>query len=117
MPVLASPGVRRFYEKGLNTNSKLLPINSVQQYMTMLMGRHPFLMHRIPHPTPPPQTNRRWADFPFYYAPETELRPMHGANMMLEAKRWLQKAMPWWDRRGGRDHIWLMAHDEGVRKV
>jgi hypothetical protein len=38
---------------------------------------------------------------------------MHAANMMLEAKRWLQKTMPWWDRRGGRDHIWLMAHDEG----
>ena len=54
-----------------------------------------------------------WADFPFYYAPELELRPMHAANMLLEVKRWLQKTMPWWDRRGGRDHVWLMPHDEG----
>ena len=53
-----------------------------------------------------------WADFPYYYAP-IQPRPMHAANMMLEVKRWLQKTMPWWDRRGGRDHIWLMPHDEG----
>ncbi len=39
---------------------------------------------------------------------------MHAANMLLEAKRWLQKHMPWWDRRGGRDHVWLMPHDEGA---
>ena len=44
-------------------------------------------------------------------------RPMHAANLVLEAKRWLQKEMPWWDRRGGRDHIWLMAHDEGEREM
>jgi hypothetical protein len=34
--------------------------------------------------------------------------------MLLEAKRWLQKHMPWWDQRGGRDHVWLMPHDEGA---
>eukprot|EP00798_Chlamydomonas_sp_ICE-L_P012371 gene12371-15556_t len=39
-------------------------------------------------------------------------RPMHAANMMLEVKRWLEKTHPWWKRRQGRDHIWLMAHDE-----
>jgi hypothetical protein len=39
---------------------------------------------------------------------------MHIVNMLLEVKRWLQKHMPWWDRRGGRDHIWLMPHDEGA---
>jgi hypothetical protein len=55
-----------------------------------------------------------WADYPFYYAPSPAPRPMHAANMLLEVKRWLQKHMPWWDRRGGRDHIWLMPHDEGA---
>ena len=41
-------------------------------------------------------------------------RPMHGSNMMLEAKRWLEKAFPFWKRRNGRDHIWLAAADEGA---
>jgi hypothetical protein len=55
-----------------------------------------------------------WADYPYYYAPTVNARPMHVTNMLLEVKRWLQKHMPWWDRRGGRDHIWLMPHDEGA---
>ncbi len=55
-----------------------------------------------------------WADFPYYYAPTVQPRPMHVLNMLLEVKRWLQKEMPWWDRRGGRDHVWLMPHDEGA---
>ncbi|GAX81627.1 hypothetical protein CEUSTIGMA_g9055.t1 [Chlamydomonas eustigma] len=55
-----------------------------------------------------------YADYPYYYAPVTKPRPMHVTNMVLEIKRWLQKHMPWWDRRGGRDHIWLMPHDEGA---
>ena len=50
-----------------------------------------------------------------YHAPVVpSVRPMHAAHLMLKAKRWLQQAMPFWDRRGGRDHIWLMAHDEGA---
>eukprot|EP00798_Chlamydomonas_sp_ICE-L_P028400 gene28400-31535_t len=39
---------------------------------------------------------------------------MHAANMMLEVKHWIQRTYPWWNRRKGRDHIWLMAHDEGA---
>ena len=54
-----------------------------------------------------------WADFPFFHAPQAYPRPMHAANMVLDAKRWVQQHMPWWDRRQGRDHIFLMAHDEG----
>ena len=38
---------------------------------------------------------------------------MHGANLLLEAKRWLQQALPHWNRTGGRDHVWLVTHDEG----
>ncbi len=34
--------------------------------------------------------------------------------MTLEAKRYLQKTWPWWNRRQGRDHIWLFSHDEGA---
>ncbi len=34
--------------------------------------------------------------------------------MILETKRWIQKHYPYWDRRGGRDHIWLFTHDEGA---
>lgn len=41
-------------------------------------------------------------------------RPMHSAHMVLEAKRWVQKHFPYWDRHGGRDHIFLQTHDEGA---
>ena len=38
---------------------------------------------------------------------------MHTANMLLEAKRWLQQAWPHWNRTQGADHVWLVTHDEG----
>lgn len=38
---------------------------------------------------------------------------MHMALMLLEAKRWVEQHHPWWNRRGGRDHVWLVTHDEG----
>ncbi len=31
-----------------------------------------------------------FADFPYYHAPVFQPRPMHAANLVLEAKRWLQ---------------------------
>ncbi len=31
-----------------------------------------------------------------------------------QAKRWIQEHFPYWNRRGGRDHIWMMANDEGA---
>ena len=37
---------------------------------------------------------------------------MHGTNMLLEAKRWLQQAWPFWNRTGGQDHVWAVTHDE-----
>jgi hypothetical protein len=39
---------------------------------------------------------------------------MHVTNMMVEARDWVKSHFPYWDRRGGRDHIWLMNHDEGA---
>lgn len=55
-----------------------------------------------------------WADHPWWGPPGGDIRPMHGAGMMLELKRWLEATMPYWKRRGGRDHIWLTAADEGA---
>lgn len=34
--------------------------------------------------------------------------------MMVELKNWLAKEFPYWNRRGGRDHIWVAAADEGA---
>jgi hypothetical protein len=34
--------------------------------------------------------------------------------MVIEAKQWIQKHFPYWDRNGGQDHIWLFTHDEGA---
>ncbi|KAG2424862.1 hypothetical protein HYH02_015125 [Chlamydomonas schloesseri] len=54
-----------------------------------------------------------YADGPWWYAPSGP-RVMHVTNMMLEVRDWIRKHFPYWDRRGGRDHIWLMTHDEGA---
>ena len=42
------------------------------------------------------------------------LRVFHGTNLLIEVKRWIERVHPKiWARRGGRDHIWLLNHDEG----
>ena len=41
-------------------------------------------------------------------------RPYGASMMQLMAAKWLNKTFPYMQRRGGRDHIWLMAHDEGA---
>ena len=33
---------------------------------------------------------------------------------VVQARDWLRANFPYWDRRGGRDHIWYMSHDEGA---
>lgn len=39
---------------------------------------------------------------------------MHAGNMMMEALGWIKRVHGrYWQRRGGRDHIWLVTHDEG----
>lgn len=50
------------------------------------------------------------ADF-FYGAHHN--RVMGASNMLLEAYHWLRAHHPYWDRKGGADHIWLVTHDEG----
>jgi hypothetical protein len=54
-----------------------------------------------------------YADFPSWYV-HGGPRVSHMAKMLLQLKRYLQKTYPYWDRRGGRDHIWTAAHDEGA---
>ncbi|KAG2431439.1 hypothetical protein HXX76_009454 [Chlamydomonas incerta] len=55
-----------------------------------------------------------WSDHPWFGMPLAIVRPHQGAYMYRDAKRWIQQQHPWWDRRGGRDHIWMTAHDEGA---
>jgi hypothetical protein len=38
----------------------------------------------------------------------------HASVMTLELLRHVQTAYPFWNRTGGRDHVWLFAHDEGA---
>eukprot|EP00201_Polytomella_parva_P016605 CAMPEP_0175065286 /NCGR_PEP_ID=MMETSP0052_2-20121109/15834_1 /TAXON_ID=51329 ORGANISM="Polytomella parva, Strain SAG 63-3" /NCGR_SAMPLE_ID=MMETSP0052_2 /ASSEMBLY_ACC=CAM_ASM_000194 /LENGTH=538 /DNA_ID=CAMNT_0016331791 /DNA_START=174 /DNA_END=1787 /DNA_ORIENTATION=- len=54
-----------------------------------------------------------YADGPWFHAPNGP-RVMHATVQIAEAKKWIQKTFPYWDRRKGRDHIWLMNHDEGA---
>lgn len=41
-------------------------------------------------------------------------RPQAMSMMVLEAQQWLARIHPYWNRTGGADHIFLMAHDEGA---
>ncbi|KAK2080891.1 hypothetical protein QBZ16_000745 [Prototheca wickerhamii] len=53
-----------------------------------------------------------WTDGPYYYSP-VQYRTMHATSFLDEAQHWIQSHYPYWDRKGGRDHIWLVTHDEG----
>lgn len=37
-----------------------------------------------------------------------------GVVMVDEALAWVKSAYPYWNRRGGADHIWFFGHDEGA---
>ncbi|GFR42914.1 hypothetical protein Agub_g3913, partial [Astrephomene gubernaculifera] len=54
-----------------------------------------------------------WADHPWFGMPAAHSRAHQGSNMYLQAKRWVQQHYPFWNRRGGRDHIFMMLNDEG----
>mmetsp|Transcript_28884 Transcript_28884/g.77805 ORF Transcript_28884/g.77805 Transcript_28884/m.77805 type:complete len:776 (-) Transcript_28884:785-3112(-) len=41
-------------------------------------------------------------------------RVYHMSMMMREAWKWISTNLPYWDRKKGTDHIWLMTHDEGA---
>ncbi|KAG1665161.1 hypothetical protein FOA52_005542 [Chlamydomonas sp. UWO 241] len=52
-----------------------------------------------------------YADFPWYHGP-SNIRPMQAAHLLLEAKRHIERTYLFWNRTGGRDHVWLALHDE-----
>lgn len=54
-----------------------------------------------------------WSTWPAYPTPGGP-RVMHASNLMQAAKQYIQGKFPWWNRRGGKDHIWYTGHDEGA---
>ncbi|KAG1665166.1 hypothetical protein FOA52_005547 [Chlamydomonas sp. UWO 241] len=53
------------------------------------------------------------ADYPLYPGPGHQ-RPMQAANLLLDAKRHIERTYPFWNRTGGQDHVWLAPSDEGA---
>jgi hypothetical protein len=44
---------------------------------------------------------------------ENRRRSHQGALLLKEALSYIRKYYPFWDASGGKDHIWMMLHDEG----
>ena len=44
---------------------------------------------------------------------EQKRRSHQGALLMKKALAYIRTAFPFWNATGGRDHVWLMLHDEG----
>eukprot|EP00325_Prymnesiales_sp_UTEX-LB-985_P011016 CAMPEP_0174751872 /NCGR_PEP_ID=MMETSP1094-20130205/100732_1 /TAXON_ID=156173 /ORGANISM="Chrysochromulina brevifilum, Strain UTEX LB 985" /LENGTH=337 /DNA_ID=CAMNT_0015957417 /DNA_START=19 /DNA_END=1032 /DNA_ORIENTATION=+ len=40
--------------------------------------------------------------------------PVRGNDFYREALQWIRQNYPYWDRRGGRDHLFAFPHDEGA---
>ena len=38
---------------------------------------------------------------------------MHGTGLLDDAQHWIQSHYPYWDRKGGRDHIWVGLQERG----
>ncbi|KAG2432503.1 hypothetical protein HXX76_008848 [Chlamydomonas incerta] len=55
-----------------------------------------------------------WNELPAWPPHTRTVRPFAAALMQRAALRWLNATFPHFARRGGRDHIWLYAHDEGA---
>ena len=41
-------------------------------------------------------------------------RPFGAAGLLRAAQQWVSTQYPYFNRSGGRDHIWQMSHDEGA---
>ncbi|KAG2481846.1 hypothetical protein HYH03_019188 [Edaphochlamys debaryana] len=54
-----------------------------------------------------------WADWPWFRGPGGP-RPRQMANMLMDTVEWINATHPFWQRRGGRDHVFLFTHDEGA---
>ncbi len=63
----------------------------------------------------PPATHKiAFASIPCLPRTPTGPRVAQMANMMMETVQWINATYPFWQRRGGRDHIWVFTHDEGA---
>ncbi|GFR49991.1 hypothetical protein Agub_g12137 [Astrephomene gubernaculifera] len=58
-----------------------------------------------------------WNPIPRWPADVHGPRPYGASVMQLRTAQWLNATFPWFSRRGGRDHIWLTATDEGACSV
>ena len=56
-----------------------------------------------------------FADVPYLGREQREnrRRSHQGALLLKEALQYIRRAMPFWNASGGKDHIWMMLHDEG----
>ena len=41
------------------------------------------------------------------------MRPVTAMRMVADAVEMIRKALPYWDAKQGKDHLFLLAHDEG----
>ena len=57
----------------------------------------------------------KYNDEPYLGRPtrETKRRSHQGTLLMLEALKYIRSNFPYWDSHGGRDHVFMMLHDEG----
>lgn len=57
----------------------------------------------------------KWADVPYYGRSlhENKRRSHQGALFMLSALAYIKAHYPFWAASGGRDHLFMMLHDEG----
>lgn len=53
------------------------------------------------------------ADFPHFHGGYSGNRAHSATNFHLEAWSYIQSHHPYWDRKGGKDHLLLATHDEG----
>ncbi|KAG2424765.1 hypothetical protein HXX76_014189 [Chlamydomonas incerta] len=58
-----------------------------------------------------------WNPIPRWPADVHGPRPYAAAMMQKLTAEWLNATFPYWKKRGGRDHIWLTATDEGACMV
>lgn len=56
-----------------------------------------------------------YADEPYYgrAGNASKKRGHQGTLLMLRALGYIRRRFPFWNASGGRDHVWMMLHDEG----
>ncbi|RMZ55166.1 hypothetical protein APUTEX25_005444 [Auxenochlorella protothecoides] len=98
-------------------------------YYQLEMGLHEMLL-QSPHRTLDPEEAdffyvpvytsclimpvQNFGDGPYYHSPLSYGgRTVQAGGLLEDAFHWIRAHYPYWNRKGGRDHIWLATHDEG----